>query len=158
MRCQSLSRFSLMIALSVVGCASYQTSVWTPYILVNPSTKSFLCCQTRCTRSEVTPMYRVPLRLLARMYTQGILSVLLRGCGMYLGVGCDLWVPASAGTTGGMPERRWAHSVHVLATSMARENSTPAKPRMCSMSRSSIRRRPGRPMTWGCIVSTKARP
>ena len=77
-------------------------------------------------------MYRVPLRLLARMYTQGIFSVLLRWYAMTLGVGCVFWVPACAGTTVG-------YSAHVSATSTARANSTPTNPRMWSMSRSSIR-------------------
>ena len=39
--------------------------VW--YRLLNPSITSCLCCQMRCVRLEVTPIYRVPLRLLARM-------------------------------------------------------------------------------------------
>ena len=63
--------FSLCIALPMESWTSYHTRVWTPYRLVKPSTRSFLCCQTRWTRRVVTPAYSVPSGLLARMYTQG---------------------------------------------------------------------------------------
>jgi hypothetical protein len=53
------------MADSIVSCISYHTSMCTPYCWVNPSTRLCLCSQTRLTRSEVTPMYSVPLRLLA---------------------------------------------------------------------------------------------
>ena len=33
--------------------------------LVKPSIRSSLCCQTRCTRLEVIPVYNVPFRALA---------------------------------------------------------------------------------------------
>src|SRR5690606_5949969 len=58
--------FSRNIALSIVGCSSYQTSVAMPYRFVKPSTTCSRCCHVRPTRSLVTPVYRVPLRSLAR--------------------------------------------------------------------------------------------
>ena len=43
----ALSALSRIIALSMVSWLSYQTSVCTSWRFVNPSTKLFLCCQTR---------------------------------------------------------------------------------------------------------------
>src|SRR5262245_24267420 len=51
-----LSCFSRVIAFSILPCNSKYTKLCTLYFVVNPSTKSFLCSQTRFTRSLVTPM------------------------------------------------------------------------------------------------------
>ena len=64
-RFQLLIAFSRLIADAIVSWTSYQTRVATPYLLVKPSTKWFLCSQTRFTRLEVTPRYKVPFRWLA---------------------------------------------------------------------------------------------
>lgn len=74
-RFQFLIAFSRCMAESMVECSSYQTNVCTLYLLVKPSTKSFLCSQTRLMRLDVTPVYRVPFRLLASRYTHGCYSI-----------------------------------------------------------------------------------
>ena len=43
------------------------------YLILNPRQQSLRCSATRRLRSPVTPVYRVPSRLLASMYTQGCL-------------------------------------------------------------------------------------
>ena len=57
------NRFSLYIVLSALSCCSKYTSFFIPYFFVNPSTKSFLCCQIRFIKSEVTPTYKIPFFL-----------------------------------------------------------------------------------------------
>jgi len=70
-RFHSLMAFSRCMAESMDSCTSYQTNACTPYRLVKPSISPCLCTQTRVTRFDVTPTYRVPLRPLARRYTHG---------------------------------------------------------------------------------------
>jgi hypothetical protein len=59
--------FSLWKADSQDPWTSYQTRRWTLYFLVKPSTRLFLCSYTRLARSEVTPVYKEPFRLLQRI-------------------------------------------------------------------------------------------
>ena len=72
-RFQFFKVFSLVIADIMVSCSSYHISLWTLYRLVNPSTKLFLCSHTLFIKSDVTPTYKVPFFLLAKMYTAGLL-------------------------------------------------------------------------------------
>ncbi len=73
---QFLIVFSRWIADSIVSCSSYQTKVCTPYLLVKLSIRLFLCSQTRFNKFEVSPVYRVPFRLLASMFTHGCRFIL----------------------------------------------------------------------------------
>ena len=51
-----LIALSRSIALSIDSCTSYHTNRWTSYFPVKTLPTSFLCCHTRCTRLEVTPI------------------------------------------------------------------------------------------------------
>ncbi len=62
-------RFSLVIADSAVLCISYQTRWRRLYFFVKPSTSLFLCSQVRLIIPDVTPVYKVPFRLLQSIYT-----------------------------------------------------------------------------------------
>jgi hypothetical protein len=63
--------FSRAIAACIVSCISYQTNRFTPKRSVNPSATPSRCCQTRCTRFDVTPIYSVPCIPEAIIYTAG---------------------------------------------------------------------------------------
>ena len=67
--CHSFICFSRAIAEVISPTSSYQTSIWTWYFFVKPSIIPCLCSWTRLARSFVTPIYKVPFRLLAKMYT-----------------------------------------------------------------------------------------
>ncbi len=90
-RLQYLMAFSGWIAESIVSCSSNPTKGCTPYLPVKRSTRLFRCCQTRLNKLEVTPVYRVPFRLLAGRYTHGCRS---RSAPCY-----HRWIPAYAGMT-----------------------------------------------------------
>jgi hypothetical protein len=57
-----------------------------PYFLENPGTTPVRCSHVRRAKSSVIPMYKVPFRRLAKIYTKKLTR--------------DSWVPASAGTSG----------------------------------------------------------
>ena len=59
--------FSRRMASTMVLWSSCQTRVLTPYRFVKLSARPSRCCQTRFTRFDVTPTYRVPRGLLASM-------------------------------------------------------------------------------------------
>ena len=69
-----LSCRSRSIAASRVSWTSNQTRVLTPYVFVNPGTNPAWCCHTRPTRLSVMPMYSVPFRRLARIYTKKLIA------------------------------------------------------------------------------------
>jgi hypothetical protein len=66
-RCQRFNCFSLEIASYIDSNNSKRTRRVTRYLDVNPFTSPERCWNRRATKSDVTPMYKVPYALLARI-------------------------------------------------------------------------------------------
>jgi hypothetical protein len=59
--------FSISLSVFPFGMQNPKIHGFHTKPIVKPSTESVLCSYTRLARAEVTPVYKVPLRLLQRM-------------------------------------------------------------------------------------------